>query len=97
MVRHSGKDFINVEGISVATVLPLQSPGVQGTEFDTPEADRLTGYNNASLGEQIFDIAVTQIEAIVEPDSIGNDIRWGRLAGIGGVYRYSSTDSNVFW
>ena len=37
------EDFIDVEGITVASVLSLQSPGVQGTEFDAPETDSLSG------------------------------------------------------
>jgi hypothetical protein len=41
-------------------------------------------------------ISVAEIEAIIEPDSVGNDIWWGRLAGIGAAYRYSSTDSTRY-
>ena len=35
---------------------------------------------DASLGEQIFDIAVTQIESIVELDGITDDIGWEPVA-----------------
>ena len=34
----------------------------------------------ASLGEQVFYIAMTEVEAIVEPDGIGNDIGWESVA-----------------
>ena len=44
---------------------------------------------DASFSQKIFDISVAEIEAIVEPDSVGDDI-W---QGIGGVCRYSSADS----
>jgi len=45
------EDFIDVEGITVASVLSLQSLGVQGTEFDAPETDSLSGYSDAPLGQ----------------------------------------------
>ncbi len=55
-------------------MLPLQSSGVNGSEFDAPEADRFAADGDTSLSQQIFNMAVTQIEAIVQPDSIGNYI-----------------------
>ena len=33
------EDFVDVEGITVASVLPFQSSSVKRTEFDTPEPD----------------------------------------------------------
>ena len=39
-----------------------------------PEANRFATDSDASLGEQVFDISVTQVEAIVEPDGVRNDI-----------------------
>ena len=36
---------------------------------------------------------MAQVTAIIEPHSVPNDIRWGRLAEFGDVYLYSSADS----
>jgi len=33
------EDFINVEGVAVASVFSLQSPGIYSPEFDAPEPD----------------------------------------------------------
>jgi hypothetical protein len=44
------KDFNYVEGIAVASVLPLQSAGINGTELDAPETDRFPGDGDTSLG-----------------------------------------------
>jgi len=44
------EDFINVNGISIATVLPLQASGIDGSEFDTPQADRFATDSDASFG-----------------------------------------------
>jgi hypothetical protein len=60
--------------------LTLQSFSVQSAELDTPKADRFSGYCDASLGQEIFDIAVTQVEAISGPDGIGNDVWWKSVA-----------------
>ena len=58
MVRHTGEDFIDVESVAVAPALSFQSSGVEGTELDTPEADRFAANCNASFSEKVFDIAV---------------------------------------
>jgi len=39
---------------------------------------------------------MAQVEALVAPDSIENDIGWESLAGIGGVYRFSPADFSNF-
>ena len=59
--------FINVEGVAITLVLTLQSPGIQCAEFDAPEADGLAGDSDATLSEKIFNISVTEIEAVVQP------------------------------
>ena len=70
----SDEDFVNEKGVTVNSMLTFQSPSVKGTEFDTPEADRFAANSDASLGKQVLDIAMAQVEAIVEPDRTGNDI-----------------------
>ena len=49
------KDLINVEGVAVASMLSLQTPGIFGAELDTPEADGFTADCDAAFGQQIFD------------------------------------------
>ena len=56
---------------------------MDSSEFDTPEADRLPADRDAALGEQIFDISVAEIEAIVEPDGIADDIGGEPVSFIG--------------
>jgi len=51
MVRHTGKDFINVEGVAIASVLSLQPAGLNRSEFDAPKTDGLAGYSDASFCE----------------------------------------------
>jgi hypothetical protein len=74
------EDFLDVKGITITSIFSFQSAGVNSTEFDAPEADRFAADSDASLGKEIFDIAVAQIETIVEPDGAGNDIEWESMA-----------------
>jgi hypothetical protein len=48
-----------VESIAVASVLSLQSACVNGTELDTPKADRFAADGDTALSQEIFDITVT--------------------------------------
>ena len=68
------EDFIDVESVAVAPVFSLQAARIYGSELDTPQTNRFSGYSDASFSQKVFNIPVTQIEAIVEPDCIGNDI-----------------------
>jgi hypothetical protein len=68
------KNFVDVERIAIALMLSLQSTSINRSEFDTPEADRFSADSDASLGQKVFDIPVTEIEAVVEPDGVGDDI-----------------------
>ena len=51
MVRHTGEDFIDVEGVAESSVLSLQAAGVDRTELDAPQADCLSGYSDGPLGQ----------------------------------------------
>jgi hypothetical protein len=68
------EDFVDVEGVPITSVLSFQTPGVQSTELDTPETDRLATDSNATFSEEILDIPVAEIKAIVEPDGVADDI-----------------------
>ena len=75
MVRHTGEDFIDVERVAVSSVFSFQAPSVDSSEFDTPEADRFAANGDATFGEQIFNIPMTEIEAIVEPNCVADNFR----------------------
>ncbi len=62
------EDFVNKETIAVTLVPAPKSPRILRAEFDTPQPDRLVADPNTTLGHKILDIAVAQIEAIIEPE-----------------------------
>lgn len=47
-----------------------------------PKTDRFTADYDASLREQVFNITMAEIEAIVEPDGVGNDVGWESVTPI---------------
>lgn len=66
--------FIDIERITIASVLSLQATSIDGTELDAPQSDRLPSDDNAPFSEQIFDIAMAEVEPVVQPDCVGDDI-----------------------
>jgi hypothetical protein len=77
------EDFVDIEVVAVSSVLSLQPLCIQGAKFDSPESDRFPSDDNASFCEKVFDIAVAQIETIVEPNSVGNALWWKSAAFVG--------------
>ena len=75
------EDFIDVESVAIASVLAFQAACINGAELDTPETDCLSADSDTPLCQQVFDVAVTQIEAIVEPDCVGDDVCGARSRG----------------
>jgi hypothetical protein len=47
---------------------------VLGPELVAPEVDRLVGDEDAPSGQKILDVPVAQVEAVVEPDSVLDDV-----------------------
>jgi hypothetical protein len=83
MVRHTGKDFIDEESVAVTPVFSFQSACINGTEFDAPQPDRFSANGDASLGQEVLNIAMAQVEFVVEPDRVRNDIWWESVSFIG--------------
>ena len=52
----------------------------------TPYSDRFASNDNSALSQQIFNISVAQIEAIIKPDSVGDNI-WRESVAFIGIHR----------
>ena len=73
--------LIDEEGVVISSVLLLQSPGINGAKLVTPEADGFVADRNPAFCKQILNEcsgtpARAQVESVVEPDRILDDI-WG--------------------
>ena len=78
-------------------MISLQSSGVNGSKFDAPQTDRFSGYGDASLRQEVFDISVAEVETIVEPDGIGDNI-WRESVALVSIHRpILSTSAQLTW
>ena len=76
MVRHTGEDFVDLERIAITTMFFLRASGIQSAELIAPKPDRFPCNENAALSKQVFDIPVAEIESVVEPHGIADDVGW---------------------
>ena len=67
----------------------LESLGEQGSELVAPQPHRLVACLDSTLGEQGLDVAVAEVEAMVEPPRVLDDGRRESvpLIGVGGSVR----------
>ena len=78
----SNEDFIQMPVVAQPSLSSLQSPSIVETELLTPLPDRFIGYDDAALGEKIFDIPETQAEAMISPHRIADDLGRETIAGV---------------
>jgi hypothetical protein len=74
------QDSIDVARIAIATALSLRSSDIARAELDAPQSVGFAADRNTMLGENIINIAMAAIEAIVEPDCVRNDVWWKAMA-----------------
>ena len=86
------EDLINEESVSVAWVPTLQPFGISRSKLDAPQTNRLIADGNPPLGQQIFDVAVAEVESEVEPHRGANDVRRESMAF---VQRFGSTHPTI--
>jgi hypothetical protein len=61
--------------------------GVGRPELAAPEADGFVTDLNATLSEQLLDITLAQVEPVVEPDGVADDLGREAMASVqGGVH-----------
>ena len=65
--------FIQMPLIAWLCTPSAQLMGLLLPELETPLAHRFVGYDDATFGQELFHIAVAEVEAEVEPDRVGDD------------------------
>lgn len=66
--------LIEIDDVTGTAVIVLQSASVYSAKFYTPERDCFAANSDTWLREQIFNIAVAQVAAKVQPGGVGNDV-----------------------
>ena len=67
------EQFVQVPRVAQAFLPVPEDPGVRRTEPSTPRPNRFVGYGDAPLSEEIFSIAETQTEPVVEPGGVTDE------------------------
>ena len=65
--------LVDEERVAESGVFALEPSRKQRTELVAPQSNRFVAHIDAALSEQVFDVAVTETEPMVEPDSMLND------------------------
>ena len=52
----------------------FESTCVPSAKLDTPESDGFVANNNAPFGKEVFDITIAQVESIVEPHRVTDNV-----------------------
>ena len=76
--------LIEMPGVSHPTAAAPPPPRVDRTEPLAPRPNRLVGDHHASLREEIFGIAETKTEPMVEPDRVADDVGRESISVIAG-------------
>jgi hypothetical protein len=59
---------------TVATVSLFKSARVSSAKLDTPESDGFVANNKAPFGKEVFDITIAQVESMVEPHRVTDNV-----------------------
>lgn len=69
------EDLIDEEGVTESLVPAPKFPGVLWPKLDAPQSDRYVADRDSALRHEIFDVTSTQIEAVIEPNRVLNNLR----------------------
>jgi hypothetical protein len=84
----SDEEFVQIPGITEASLFLLKTSGIVGSEFPAPTADGFVRNNDSAFGQKIFHITEAQTEAMIDPYGVADDFRretvsvvtgWGAL------------------
>jgi hypothetical protein len=84
--RDPDEYLVDEERVAEPRVPALESLREQRSELVAPQPRRLVACLDSPLGEQVLDVALAEVEAMVEPDRVLDDGRRESvpLIGVGG-------------
>ena len=77
--------FVHVPDVAESTLSSPQSVGIRWSKFPAPGSNGFVGYGDATLSEQVLDIAKAQSQPMVQPDGMPDDLGWKAVASIPGL------------
>jgi hypothetical protein len=67
--------LINGKSVTISLMLPSQSLSIFRPEFVAPQSNYLVAHLDATMRHQIFDITMTEVESVVEPNGVLDYLR----------------------
>jgi hypothetical protein len=74
------KHFVHVPLVARSWPAASQAVGKTRSKFLAPASHRLVRDDNAAFRQDQLDIAQTEAEHVVQPDSVGDDLGWEPMA-----------------
>jgi hypothetical protein len=71
----SDEEFVQIPGITEASLFTLKASGIVGSEFPAPLTDGFVRNNDSAFGQKIFHITEAQTEAMIDPYGVADDFR----------------------
>ena len=71
----SDEEFVQIPGITEASLFLLKTSGIVGSEFPAPLSDGFVRNNDSAFGQKIFNITEAQTEAMIDPYGVADDFR----------------------
>lgn len=72
---NADKQLVEVPGISLPAAPASQLPGVLQPKGLAPLTNRLVCHGDPTLGEQVLDVAKAEVEPVVQPHGVTDDLR----------------------
>jgi len=85
-------DFVKMPDVAPTGVLALQAMGVLGAEFHGPAADGFVGEDDPAFEQHFLDEAQAEWEPEIEPDGVGDDLRWEAMALVADGRRFHGAE-----
>jgi hypothetical protein len=88
----SDEKFVQIPGITEASLFLLKTSGIVGSEFRAPLPDGFVRNNDSSFRQKIFNITEAQTEAMIDPYGVADDFRREAVSvvtGSGAVHEMS--------
>jgi hypothetical protein len=68
------EELIEIPRVTLAATATPQPSSVIDPEGQAPLSDRLVSDRDAALGEEVFDVAKTEAESVLQPDGVADDL-----------------------
>jgi hypothetical protein len=85
--------FVEIPGISQATLSFLQFSSIRGSKLLTPLANGFIGDGEATLGEEFFNFTKAEAEPMIQPDGVADNVGGKTMTVVAGCLGFHAAQS----